>query len=148
MKPFSFSDLPAIPAALVKLNRHLPLPLTSIPFAAGLEIARRLQWLTPPPELDGRRFAITVNDLGLKVAFCCVHGSFRPLFKGEAELSLSAGRADFLALLRGEADADTLFFQRKLKIEGDTELGVIVKNWLDATERPSWLQAQHSPPQT
>jgi predicted lipid carrier protein YhbT len=36
-------------------------------------------------------------------------------------------------------DADTLFFRRRLKMEGDTELGVAVKYWLDASERPAWL---------
>jgi len=41
--------------------------------------------------------------------------------------------------VRGTADADTLFFQRRLKIAGDTELGLIVKNWLDAAARPAWL---------
>jgi predicted lipid carrier protein YhbT len=58
---------------------------------------------------------------------------------GQPELELSAGVADFLALIRGSADADTLFFQRRLKIAGDTELGLIVKNWLDAADRPAWL---------
>ena len=32
-----------------------------------------------------------------------------------------------------------LFFQRRLRISGDTELGLIVKNWLDASPRPAWL---------
>jgi O2-independent ubiquinone biosynthesis accessory factor UbiT len=38
-------------------------------------------------------------------------------------------------------DADTLFFRRRLKVEGDTELGIAVKYWLDASERPAWLTA-------
>ena len=46
--------------------------------------------------------------------------------------------ADFLALMRADMDADTLFFQRRLRISGDTELGLIVKNWLDASPRPAW----------
>jgi predicted lipid carrier protein YhbT len=31
-------------------------------------------------------------------------------------------------------DPDTLFFQRRLVIEGDTELGLYVKNLMDAIE--------------
>ena len=31
---------------------------------------------------------------------------------------------------------DTLFFSRRLSMEGDTELGLIVKNTLDALEFP------------
>jgi len=130
---------PRPPAALVRLARRLPVPLTSLPFVLGLDFARRLTWLTPPPELEGRRFALTVDDLGLRTCFCCRDGAFHMLSGGQPELELSAGVADFLALIRGSADADTLFFQRRLKIAGDTELGLIVKNWLDAADRPAWL---------
>ncbi|MBT1538988.1 SCP2 sterol-binding domain-containing protein [Ralstonia solanacearum] len=132
------------PAALARLARRLPIPLTSLPFVLGLDCARRLSWLTPPPELEGRRFGITVDDLGLRACFCCRGGAFRLLSDGAPELELSAEAADFLALLRGSDDADTLFFQRRLKIAGDTELGLIVKNWLDAAERPGWLQRWQS----
>ena len=31
-------------------------------------------------------------------------------------------------------DPDTLFFQRRLRIEGDTELGLYVKNLMDAID--------------
>lgn len=34
-------------------------------------------------------------------------------------------------------DPDTLFFQRRLQIEGDTELGLYVKNLMDAIELDS-----------
>lgn len=127
------------PAMLVRLARRLPEPLTSLPFVLGLDAARRLSWLTPPPELEGRRFAITVEDLGLRACFGCRQGAFHRLSGQAPELELRADVADFLALMRGTADADTLFFQRRLKIAGDTELGLIVKNWLDAASRPAWL---------
>lgn len=127
------SELPGLPAGLDKLP--------SLPFVAGLEIARRLGWLLPPAELHGRRFALHLSDLGLRLHFRCTPQGFRPLLQGAADLELSAASADFLALLRGSADADTLFFQRRLAIRGDTELGLVVKNWLDASERPRWLQA-------
>ena len=66
-------------------------------------------------------------------------GAFRPWDGAPAELELGARLADFLALMRADMDADTLFFQRRLRISGDTELGLIVKNWLDASPRPAWL---------
>ncbi|GCB05940.1 SCP2 domain-containing protein [Ralstonia sp. SET104] len=129
------------PEAFVRMARRLPVPLTSFPFVIGLDLARRLSWLTPPPELEGRRFAITVDDLGLRACFGCRSGAFHMLSASspEPELELRAGVGDFVALVRGTADADTLFFQRRLKIAGDTELGLIVKNWLDAAARPAWL---------
>lgn len=128
------------PTFLRRIGPHIPVPLPSLPFALGLELARRRRWLQPPEELVDRRFALRITDLGLCLNFSYTAQGFRPLLQDKAELELSATFADFLALLRGMADADTLFFQRKLGIRGDTELGLIVKNWLDASERPAWLQ--------
>lgn len=133
-----------LPPVFAKLGRRVPGPFVSLHFVAGLELARRLKWLEPPAELNGRSFAITVEDLGLRSSFVVRDGAFRPLWnRGStvaAELELGAKLADFLALMREETDADTLFFQRRLRIAGDTELGLIVKNWLDAAPRPAWLQ--------
>ncbi len=133
-----------LPPMFAKLGRRVPGPFVSLHFVAGLELARRLKWLEPPAELNGRSFAITVEDLGLRSCFVVRDGAFRPLWNrgstGAAELELGAKLADFLALMREETDADTLFFQRRLRIAGDTELGLIVKNWLDAAPRPAWLQ--------
>ncbi|MCZ8397542.1 ubiquinone anaerobic biosynthesis accessory factor UbiT [Achromobacter ruhlandii] len=131
----------AVPGLVARLGRRLPAPLVSLHFVAGLELARRLNWLSPPPELEGRSFAITIEDLGLCSRFTVRGGVFRPMWNREAcELALGAGVAELLALMRGETDADTLFFQRRLRISGDTELGLIVKNWLDAAPRPAWLR--------
>ncbi|MGE6915371.1 ubiquinone anaerobic biosynthesis accessory factor UbiT [Achromobacter kerstersii] len=129
------------PGLLAKVGRRLPAPLVSMHFVAGLELARRLKWLSPPPELEGRSFAITIEDLGLRSSFGVRGGAFRPMWNGApAELELGATMADLLSLMRADTDADTLFFQRRLRISGDTELGLIVKNWLDAAPRPAWLK--------
>lgn len=129
------------PAWFARLGRRLPAPFVSLHFVAGLELARRLNWLQPPPELDGRSFAITIEDLGLRSAFTVRDGAFRPAWgRAPCELELGAKLADLFSLMRAETDADTLFFQRRLRISGDTELGLIVKNWLDAAPRPAWLQ--------
>lgn len=46
-----------------------------------------------------------------------------------------SGSANDLVLIAGrKEDPDALFFQRKLKIEGDTELGLEVKNMMDNLE--------------
>lgn len=129
-----------LPPLFATLGRRVPGALVSLHFVAGLELARRLKWLEPPAELEGRSFAITVEDLGLRSSFVVRDGAFRPAWnRGPAELELGARLAEFLALMREETDADTLFFQRRLRISGDTELGLIVKNWLDAAPRPAWL---------
>lgn len=41
-----------------------------------------------------------------------------------------------MQLAQRQVDPDTLFFSRRLVMEGDTELGLIVKNALDALELP------------
>ena len=54
------------------------------------------------------------------------------LFRSTITATLSV----FLRLLAREEDPDTLFFNRELSVEGDTELGLMVKNMLDAVELP------------
>ena len=50
----------------------------------------------------------------------------------------SSGTANDLILIAGrKEDPDSLFFQRKLKIEGDTELGLEVKNLMDSLDLDS-----------
>lgn len=146
-KSSGFADLAArIPllSRLPALGRHLPPLFVSAHIVAALELARHMQWLTPPATLDRHTFAIVIEDLSLRCCFTCLDGSFRPLGRNASQpdridLAISARISDFASLARGTMDADTLFFQRRLKIAGDTDLGLIVKNWLDAIERPAWL---------
>jgi O2-independent ubiquinone biosynthesis accessory factor UbiT len=49
-------------------------------------------------------------------------------------VSFSANGDDLLLIAGRKQDPDTLFFQRRLKIEGDTELGLALKNLIDAVE--------------
>ena len=47
---------------------------------------------------------------------------------------MSGGLHAFLMMLARREDPDTLFFQRLLAIEGDTALGLEIKNFLDRLE--------------
>lgn len=49
-------------------------------------------------------------------------------------VSFSATGDDLILIAGRKEDPDTLFFQRRLKIEGDTELGLEVKNLIDAID--------------
>lgn len=130
------------PAPLAVLGRVLPSPLANAPLILMLELARRREWLLAPDSLYGKVFQIHVEDLGLQLCFICEQGKFRPRPKSaRADVRLSALAIDFFKLASGMEDADTLFFRRRLKVEGDTALGIAVKYWLDASERPAWLTA-------
>jgi len=52
----------------------------------------------------------------------------------DADLYISGGSYEYLLLAGRSEDADTLFFQRRLQTEGDTELGLEVKNFLDGRD--------------
>ncbi|MFZ6746171.1 ubiquinone anaerobic biosynthesis accessory factor UbiT [Undibacterium sp. JH2W] len=128
------------PKSLQTLGSHLPAPLANAPLMLILELARRRALLIAPDSLYGKSFCIKVEDLGLALCFYCDQGKFKSLSSlPMPDVSLSASAVDFLKLTTGQEDADTLFFRRRLKIEGNTELGIAVKYWIDASERPAWL---------
>ncbi|MDR0379522.1 MAG: SCP2 sterol-binding domain-containing protein [Candidatus Accumulibacter sp.] len=91
--------------------------------------------------LEKRRFLIDVSDAGIRAAFAFRDGWFWPLFTvpDTPDLVFRANLSAFLRIAARQEDPDTLFFNRALDIEGDTELGLIVKNMLDAVEWPACL---------
>lgn len=54
--------------------------------------------------------------------------------ESDEDIIISGTLRSFFLLLTRQEDPDTLFFHRKLSIEGDTELGIGVKNLLDSIE--------------
>ncbi len=85
--------------------------------------------------LVGRRVEIAVIDWDLSFCFTARVWGFVPRSGfPEPELRIAATAHDFGALAAGEEDADTLYFSRRLIVEGDTELALMVKNTLDALD--------------
>lgn len=85
--------------------------------------------------LRGKAVSLEATDLGtrLRVAY---DGK---IFKGytgnaPADLTIRSTASGFLALALRREDPDTLFFTRRLVMTGDTELGLVVKNVLDAID--------------
>jgi predicted lipid carrier protein YhbT len=104
-------------------------------------IAPRLLGCEALASLEGKAFRIAVRDAGVSVAFRLNRARFEP--RGTADpvdVTFTACAADFLLLATRRADPDTLFFERRLDIEGDTETGLMLKNLLDAVELPRWLR--------
>ncbi len=54
-----------------------------------------------------------------------------PANKNKADVELSADTLSLVLLASKQVDPDTLFFQRKLLVTGETELGLAIKNFLD-----------------
>ena len=87
--------------------------------------------------LAGREVAVQVGDSAVGASFR-IHGRhFVPMRPtGMPYLRFIASARDFALLAAREADPDTLFFNRRLVVEGDTEAALLVKNALDCVEAP------------
>jgi len=88
--------------------------------------------------LQHKTINIHIEDAGLRFCVYLTNGQLnasQPL--PAADLVISGQVYAFLMLGTRKEDADTLFFRRLLKSEGDTELGLFVKNFLDGLEPQS-----------
>jgi predicted lipid carrier protein YhbT len=85
--------------------------------------------------LSGRRVRLRVTDARVFADYTVGDRRFRALAANAApDVVISATAWDFLQLARRAEDPDTLFFGRRLLIEGNTELGLRLKNALDALD--------------
>lgn len=136
---------PAIPPALARVVARLPAWPPSLAFAAACNrtawpALRDLDW----SPARGRRFRIHACDLGLSVYLSLREDGFHAEPAGPVAVTFTAGAEDFTRLALRLEDPDTLFFNRRLRIEGDTDLGLSLKNLLDALDWDALLA--HMPP--
>ncbi len=125
--------LPAYPGSV--------LLVTAINFALARQLPQDVKDL-----LQGKHLAIRVRDARLAFDFSWNGQRFVPSSaQAEPDLAISANAQDFMLLAQRRQDPDTLFFNRRLVMEGDTELGLVVKNALDALELPVFDPAHWSP---
>lgn len=128
------APLPQLPRTLAAVVARLPQWPPSAALAAGLNILL-LPLLAPDARaaLRGRVVAIQVADGGLDCRVRLASLGFVPA-RGRPDVAIRASAYDYLRLARRDEDPDTLFFARRLVVEGDTELGLALKNALDAAE--------------
>lgn len=126
-----------VPVRAARLLGHLPRYPGSVLFVAGLNLAlaRHLH----PDTLDmleGRSLRIHVRDANLCFDYTWRGRAFEAAQHGDTEPDLTIGADvwDFYQMIQRREDPDTLFFSRRLIMEGDTELGLMVKNTLDAID--------------
>ena len=131
---------PLLPARLAGLVSHLPQWPPSTVLCAGLNLL-----FLPTLDADtrqrlmGRIVSIQVSDAGLDGRIRLTSIGFLPALHRTPEVTICACAWDFYRLARRLEDPDTLFFSRRLTIDGDTELGLLLKNTLDAID---WTRLQ------
>lgn len=87
--------------------------------------------------LAGQEVSIEVKEPAFRASFRVEGAHFVPVRPGgKPYLRFRASARDFMRIAAREEDADTLFFNRRLVVEGDTEAALLVKNTLDAIEAP------------
>lgn len=125
-----------LPPLFARIGRYLPGMPPELILVTGLNHLLRHGIL--PAKMDllaGHTFQIDILDAGLSLRLAADSQHFTLSYHyGEADLRFAANAADFMRMMLREEDPDTLFFKRKLIIEGDTELGLIVKNLLDSVD--------------
>ena len=137
-----FAALPPVlrtPARRLRaLVRRLP---TEPPSFVAARLLDRLLW----PRLDttqrlllaGRTVEVDLLEPGVRLRLRLGRTGFEVAPPGAPALTIRAQSAALLRLARGQDDADRLFFERALVMEGDTEFGLMIKNTLDAIG-PLW----------
>ncbi|PMR74598.1 ubiquinone anaerobic biosynthesis accessory factor UbiT [Billgrantia endophytica] len=133
--PLSFLPRLPAPARLIRvvdprvpltLKRHVVEPVLNRTFAEPLAEGEF-------DALEGRRITLYVEDLGVMLTLT-LENQRLVLCREAGEATIRGGWREFLCLATRREDPDALFFQRRLLIEGDTELGLMVKNLLDSRE--------------
>ncbi len=137
-----------LPKPVGELLSRLPAYPGSLLFVTGLNLALAKNLAPDVTQfLRDKKLRLRVSDAQLTFDFAWTHGRFTACQNpGAADLTISASAHDFMLLARRQEDPDTLFFSRRLSMEGDTELGLLVKNTIDAIELPvldwAWLKAR------
>ena len=129
-----FSEF-SVPAPLSAVLRRLPEgpPSRLVALSLNLALAAGLLERSAFETLAGKRIRIEASDAGTGVTLTLDGRRFMPAV-GSPDVVIRARIADYLLLALRREDPDTLFFTRRLVIEGDTDLGLTVKNALDALD--------------
>lgn len=138
-----------LPAWLAGAQAQVARRVTRLPSAppsavVALAINRGL-WSRFPAELRqglvGQVITLEVTDLGWRLRLRGGPQGFAAAGdEAAATLRIAARASGWWRLARGLDDPDRLFFDRVLMMEGDTELGLLLKNSLDAMG-PLWPAA-------
>lgn len=126
--------LPSPFPLLDAIDRSIPMPIKQL--VAESPLNRVFAEAIADGEFDdfeGRSIRLEVKggQPGITFGFWC--GRLRVL-SGPGEATIRGSLSAFKTLAERRQDPDQLFFQRRLVIEGDTELGLALKNLLDSLD--------------
>ena len=127
--------LPALRAPLRVVLEQAPERALTRLLAAALSHLLRGQALAGRlPELAGKHVSLLVSDLHRELRFRITPAGLASGWDTAWDVRIRGSYDDFWRLAMRNEDPDTLFFQRRLTIEGDTETGLMLKNLLDGLE--------------
>lgn len=130
--------LPRLPEWVGRVGSALPQYPPAALLALGLNLFLRGLFADDEvARLEGKIICVHVQDAGTRLTLRIERGGY--IACGEAitpDATISAEARDYVQLALRNVDPDTLFFERRLTISGDTDLGLLVKNALDRIELP------------
>ncbi len=114
----------------------MPAKIQSMTLLEGLKLAFKEALEDGDFEfLEGKWLKVSVSDMDLSWFISCDDGQLLvSTEQTEHHVSFSGSLNDLVLIAGRKEDPDTLFFQRRLSIEGDTELGLEVKNLMDSVD--------------
>lgn len=85
--------------------------------------------------LQDKIMQISIKDAGIQYIFSLDENRLIAVTDNQqANIQIEGSVYDYLLLASRKEDTDALFFSRRLKMQGDTELGLHVKNFLDGLD--------------
>lgn len=127
---------PILPSFLVRPLTWLPPMLHNQTLVLALNQALKKSLQNNELDfLEGQLLRINVLDAGMVYSVSLENGRFIAADnKSLSNIQFEGTLYDFLLLATRREDPDTLFFNRRLRLGGNTELGLELKNFLDALE--------------
>lgn len=88
--------------------------------------------------LENKKLCIKVSDINIMYVISLKNRKLIAKYENSKnDIELRASAYDYLQLAARKQDPDTLVFQRKLVMQGNTELGLELKNFLDSLDLES-----------
>lgn len=120
---------------VLPLGRHVPFLLQQVLMEPALaSVFREAVEAGDFDILRGRWLRLEIADLGLSWNLTCRRQGLQVAADARADVTIRGNWREFLLLASRQEDPDTLFFRRRLIIEGDTDLGLAVKNLMDSLD--------------